>query len=301
PPMSKQLTSNRYYPCLLCSCPTGQERKARAELKDLVVAALEDEGSGSDSDDGGDDLEAELSKLRKRGRRGGGAAGVDAVETGISGLVAVFFRRAERVVVAASNAVNLSKEEAKTEEEEEEEKEPSAPPEKKKKVEVSTTTPAPAPAPAPAPPHHPPTVPNSVASHIISSVTSASGRSSRFLLRLIPLQSTCYVDLGELVAAAGPVIERMVASAATSKVQPTFEILVKKRMCDSAALERSLIITAIASLVPEPFKVDLKAPRFTILIECFKNTAGVGLVEGYREQKKMNLQELRDEAAAASS
>jgi len=66
----------------------------------------------------------------------------------------------------------------------------------------------------------------------------------------------------------------------------SFGIIFKKRMTD-APLDRDEVIKAIAEKVDEDvFKVDLKDPDFTIVVEVFKNTAGIGLVRNYKALKK---------------
>jgi len=63
--------------------------------------------------------------------------------------------------------------------------------------------------------------------------------------------------------------------------------------CDSP-LDKDEIIKLIASKVPEgAFSVDLKSPDFTILVEIFKNTVGIGVAQEYKELKKYNLQEIQ--------
>ena len=92
------LSAGRYFPALLISCETGNERKAKAELKDLLsyhLGLILDGDEDADGGGGGDDktvkdvkkvlsLDDELAQLKAESqserKKKGGAHGVDIVE-----------------------------------------------------------------------------------------------------------------------------------------------------------------------------------------------------------------------------
>ena len=303
---------------MLFTCARGRERLAAKEIRDMLshhIEAYRGESKGRGHDFGGAEggeggrlteggssppesslsLEDELAVLRRaaRGRAidGGGGTGngrgcgVDVVDPGISGLLCAFFRCADR---ADSRAT----------------------------------------APAPAPPskndskRKPATIVNYVASRMVETCCDHRGGGgggggmrepltpqSRFVHRMTPLMSTCYLDMDEIKIACCSVIEEIERVSSSSSSSPsssssssssgnggggkrTFGIVMKRRMSNSTPT-REDIITAIASKMDdEHFAVDLTSPEYTIFVDIFKNVVGIGYARNYKKFKKFNLLEL---------
>jgi tRNA acetyltransferase TAN1 len=82
----------------------------------------------------------------------------------------------------------------------------------------------------------------------------------------------------------------------------TFAVEFEHRSCNT--LKRNEVVEAFAKAVPSPpHKVDLGAPKKTILVQLVRNVAGVAVVEDYKELLRMNVRkavEEPEEAAAAA-
>jgi tRNA acetyltransferase TAN1 len=109
---------------------------------------------------------------------------------------------------------------------------------------------------------------------------SAQAPSSRFITRMIPIQSTCFVDPHELQSLTEALLQRYLqASQGTSQSnQETFAIQVKRRNCTH--LTRDEIITIVGKVMSEHtmWKVNLKEPDHTIVVEICKTLCGVSIV-----------------------
>lgn len=81
------------------------------------------------------------------------------------------------------------------------------------------------------------------------------------------------------------------ASADADSIE--FAVDYEHRACDK--LKRSVVIDTIAKAVPQPpHKVNLKAPKKTIVVQLVRNVCAVGVVEGYKELARLNLRKLAD-------
>jgi len=126
--------------------------------------------------------------------------------------------------------------------------------------------------------------------------------SSRFVTRMIPLQTTCFAKISDIELAAKELIDTYLTTTRTidndNKHQPvietetkavvdkekvrkkrkrTFAIQFHKRICSSVS--RTDVITAVAALMdPELYDVDLKHPEYTIIIEVCRTLVGMSIV-----------------------
>ena len=121
--------------------------------------------------------------------------------------------------------------------------------------------------------------------------------SSRFITRMIPMQATMYASVDDIRNAT----ESLIVPFADQK-NKTFAIQVKRRLCDH--LKRDDVIAAIGPVVSEAaptWKVNLRTPDFTIVVEICKTFAGVSILSSAQMlvAPNFNLAELRERKANA--
>jgi tRNA(Ser,Leu) C12 N-acetylase TAN1 len=139
----------------------------------------------------------------------------------------------------------------------------------------------------------------------------ADSVSSRFILRMIPLQVTCQASLSDIQHTVRELLLRTTATndrigmSSSSSVPsteqilpppPTFAIVTKRRLCGH--LERKRIIDTVAAQVIETcptWTVNLNQPDYTVAVEVCKTIAGISIVPGH---PRYNFAELREEIVA---
>jgi len=151
--------------------------------------------------------------------------------------------------------------------------------------------------------------------------TTANIPSSRFVIRMIPIQVTCFSAIKEVIDTARMLLQTKlipigIANAAAKKPQPKFKIEFKRRNCSN--MKRESIISAIADLVTELsteatksekeeeavvkplFTVDLKNPDYTILIEICHTLCGMSIVPNPKAFTNFNLIAIQEKAKSES-
>ncbi|KAK8928269.1 hypothetical protein KSP39_PZI017588 [Platanthera zijinensis] len=131
--------------------------------------------------------------------------------------------------------------------------------------------------------------PSAIAHHMISYAASTKKHMSRFILRVVPVEVTCYASEEEVSKSIKPLIEHYFPVDTPLKVI-LFAVLYEAR--SNTGIERMTIINAVAKSVPQPHKVDLKTPDKTIIVQIAKTICMVGVVERYKELSKYNLRQL---------
>ncbi|KAL0929008.1 hypothetical protein M5K25_000947 [Dendrobium thyrsiflorum] len=129
--------------------------------------------------------------------------------------------------------------------------------------------------------------PVAVAHQMISSAASTKKHMSRFILRVLPAEVTCYASEEDISKSIKPLIEQYFPLD-TSPLK--FAVLYEAR--SNTGIERMAIINAVAKSVPQPHKVDLKNPDKTIIVQIAKTICLIGVVEKYKEFAKFNLRQL---------
>ncbi|KAK8959528.1 hypothetical protein KSP40_PGU010595 [Platanthera guangdongensis] len=133
--------------------------------------------------------------------------------------------------------------------------------------------------------------PSAIAHHMISYAASTKKHMSRFILRVVPVEVTCYASEEEVSKSIKPLIEHYFPVDTPLKLLPLyFAVLYEAR--SNTGIERMTIINAVAKSVPQPHKVDLKTPDKTIIVQIAKTICMVGVVERYKELSKYNLRQL---------
>ncbi|MCL7045793.1 hypothetical protein MKW94_008844 [Papaver nudicaule] len=129
--------------------------------------------------------------------------------------------------------------------------------------------------------------PAEIVQYMMTSLASSRKHMSRFILRVLPVEVTCYASEEEIAKAIKPLISKYFPVEATAV---KFAVLYGARA--NTGIDRMKIITAVAKSVPEPHKVDLSNPDKTIIVEICKTLCCIGVVEKYKELSKYNLRQL---------
>ncbi|KAL7476456.1 hypothetical protein ACHAW6_002317 [Cyclotella cf. meneghiniana] len=141
-------------------------------------------------------------------------------------------------------------------------------------------------------------------------VVSTSPPGSRFILRMIPIQTTCHASVNEIKVVTKALLERYLGSIDATKSETknkvkTFKVDFKRRNCSH--LSRDQVLEAVVPLVlgennvggsekcdapKQKYAVDLSDPDFSIRIEVCKTICGVSILPREKWCKNFNLAEL---------
>ncbi|RDY03983.1 THUMP domain-containing protein 1, partial [Mucuna pruriens] len=130
--------------------------------------------------------------------------------------------------------------------------------------------------------------PKEIVHRIVTSAASTRKHMSRFILRILPIEVSCYASKEEISKAIKPLVEQYFP-VETQNPQK-FAVLYEARA--NTGVDRMEIIDAVAKSVPGPHKVDLKNPDKTIVVEIAKTVCLIGVIEKYKEFCKYNLRQL---------
>ncbi|CAH9100068.1 unnamed protein product [Cuscuta epithymum] len=130
--------------------------------------------------------------------------------------------------------------------------------------------------------------PKDIVYHMVSSLAATKKHVSRFMLRLLPIEATCYTSDEELKKAIKPLIEKYFPSETQNPLK--FAVLYDARA--NSGISRSKIIDTVAKSVPLPHKVDLSNPDLHIVVQIVKTVCLLGVVEKYKELAKYNVRQL---------
>ena len=139
--------------------------------------------------------------------------------------------------------------------------------------------------------------------------TSSYVPSSRFILRMIPIQATCFTGIDEIVflveglvkrymSAKGPNPKERPRNDDTHKTATTFAVHVKKRHCTH--IRTQTIIESIVKQIGQStnWKVDLKDPDATIWVEICQSICGISVLPSSltKTANNFNLQAIAEKA-----
>lgn len=130
--------------------------------------------------------------------------------------------------------------------------------------------------------------PKEIAQRMITSAAATRKHMSRFILRVLPIEVTCYASEEEVSRAIKPLIAQYFPVEAETPYK--FAVLCEARA--NSGLDKMKFINAIAKSVPEPHKVDLTNPERTIVVQIAKTVCCIGVVDKYKELAKYNLRQL---------
>lgn len=130
--------------------------------------------------------------------------------------------------------------------------------------------------------------PKEIAHRMISTAAATKKHMSRFILRVLPIEVTCYSSEEEISRAIKPLI----AQYFPVEVETPYKFAVLCEARANSGLDKMKIINVVAKAVPEPHKVDLSNPDRTIVVQIAKTVCCIGVVEKYKELAKYNLRQL---------
>ncbi|KAJ1391274.1 THUMP domain [Sesbania bispinosa] len=135
--------------------------------------------------------------------------------------------------------------------------------------------------------------PKDIVHQIVTSAASTRKHMSRFILRILPIEVTCYASKEEISKAIKPLVEQHFPVETQNPHK--FAVLYEARA--NTGIDRMEIINAVAKSVPGPHKVDLNNPDKTIVVEIAKTVCSIGVAEKYKEFSKYNLRQLTSRKA----
>ncbi|XP_061374157.1 uncharacterized protein LOC133316427 [Gastrolobium bilobum] len=130
--------------------------------------------------------------------------------------------------------------------------------------------------------------PKDIVNQIVTSAASTRKHMSRFILRILPIEVTCYASKEEISRAIKPLVEQNFPV----ETQNPFKFAVLYEARANTGVDRMEIIDAVAKSVPGPHKVDLNNPDKTIVVEIARTVCLIGIIEKYKEFSKYNLRQL---------
>nr|KAJ3418259.1 hypothetical protein HK105_000132 [Polyrhizophydium stewartii] len=95
------------------------------------------------------------------------------------------------------------------------------------------------------------------------------------------------VDIPSITAAAREVLDAHTEHLAA---RDTIAIVTEIRNC--VGVSRDAIIAAVAPLLPSRMSVNLKSPSVVLMVSVFKSCCGIGLIDDYYQNKKLNVHAL---------
>lgn len=130
--------------------------------------------------------------------------------------------------------------------------------------------------------------PADIVQHMMMSLASTRKHMSRFLLRVLPIEMTCYASEDEITRAIKPVVAKHFPLE--SHGGQKFAVLYEARA--NTGIDRTKIINAVAKCVPAPHKVDLNNPDKNIVVQIVKTVCLIGVIKKYKELAKFNVRQL---------
>lgn len=124
---------------------------------------------------------------------------------------------------------------------------------------------------------------------ILRDLAETKIQKTRFLLRLLPVETVCRANVEDIKNAAGKLFDKYFLNGEPK----TFSIIVNKRYNNN--IDRMGIIRELADIVTfknVAHKVCLGNPQFTIIVEVIKGLCCLSVVPDYLQLKKYNLAEL---------
>nr|CAG4651431.1 EOG090X0GPG [Simocephalus serrulatus]SVE94582.1 EOG090X0GPG [Simocephalus serrulatus] len=131
--------------------------------------------------------------------------------------------------------------------------------------------------------------PSELVDAIITDIEKKQQQTTKFLLRMLPIQATCKSVLADILKTAESLIDKMTGFK-------SFSLIVKVR---NHNLKRDEIIAPLADLVKKQYpeiKVDLDNPETSVVVEVLRGTCCLGIVTNYSGRSKYNLVEIAQKA-----
>ncbi|ORX50597.1 hypothetical protein DM01DRAFT_1337757 [Hesseltinella vesiculosa] len=136
---------------------------------------------------------------------------------------------------------------------------------------------------------HPDIPPVALVHAIMKDVKETQLKQTRYISRLLPVETICAMDLEKIQAAAKPILTPHFHSD-DPVVPKTFCVAYRSRNCGSA--DRSKITETLAASVGRPHVVDLKEAQLTIIAEVLQSICMMSVVPDFNELRKYNLESI---------
>ncbi|KAH8368831.1 hypothetical protein KR200_003990, partial [Drosophila serrata] len=133
--------------------------------------------------------------------------------------------------------------------------------------------------------------------YIINDIQTTGKSQSRFVLRLVPIESVCRANMPDIINAAGTLFDKHFLKEPTS-----YGIIFNHRY--NQQIKRDEVIHQLADLVNSKNignKVDLKEAKKSIIVEVLRGYCLLSVIDNYLESKKYNLAELANPSEKKSN
>eukprot|EP00871_Galdieria_phlegrea_P001801 jgi/Galph1/2621/GphlegSOOS_G1309.1 len=132
--------------------------------------------------------------------------------------------------------------------------------------------------------------------NIMNDIQETQTRRCRYSVRFIPVDGVCYAKYEQVSRAVESIFAKRFYPI--REEQPnTFAVVFRKR--NNTDAHREDFIRAVADKVPSAYRVDLKNPQYSILIEVLKTACFISVVQHYNEYYKFNVHELAERTVSS--
>jgi tRNA acetyltransferase TAN1 len=138
----------------------------------------------------------------------------------------------------------------------------------------------------------PPVDPVKLVMKHVENVQETGVTRTKYTHRLTPVSGTCVANLPELHSLCRRTVTAYCAQENTEGFPKARKYKVELRVRNHNTLTRMEIIQEVAKCMPSNYTVDLDDPDVFVLVEVFKSTFGVSIVEDYYRFQKFNVMEL---------
>ncbi|KAG1872281.1 hypothetical protein F4604DRAFT_1768549 [Suillus subluteus] len=138
----------------------------------------------------------------------------------------------------------------------------------------------------------PPVDPVKLVMKHVENVQETGVTRTKYTHRLTPVSGTCVANLPEIHSLCRRTVTAYCAQENTEGSPKARKYKVELRVRNHNTLTRMEIIQEVAKCMPSNYTVDLDNPDVFVLVEVFKSTFGVSIVEDYYRFQKFNVMEL---------
>lgn len=138
----------------------------------------------------------------------------------------------------------------------------------------------------------PPVDPVKLVMQHVDNVQKTGVTRTKYTHRLTPVSGTCVANLPELHSLCRRTVAAYSAQDNSEGSPRARKYKVELRVRNHNTLTRMEIIQEVAKCMPSNYTVDLDNPDVFVLVEVFKSTFGMSIVEDYYRFQKFNVMEL---------
>lgn len=138
----------------------------------------------------------------------------------------------------------------------------------------------------------PPVDPVQLVMKHVENVQETGVTRTKYTHRLTPVSGTCVANLPEIHSLCRRTVTAYCAQGNSEGSPRARKYKIELRVRNHNTLTRMEIIQEVATCMPSNYTVDLDDPDVFVLVEVFKSTFGVSIVEDYYRFQKFNVMEL---------